>query len=102
MGVQGPQGTRGCFVSQHLGHRKRKPGWSCWMVFLKRNQDYKFVVLDGNFWNEVRNVVLETERCGFKPGLYHLLAVRPWESCLTSLGLSFPTCKVQVIKSTPV
>ena len=102
MGVQGPEGTRGCFVSQHLGHRKRKPGWSCWMVFLNRNQDYKFVVLDENFWCRVRNVVLETERPGFKPGLYHLLAVRPWESCLTSLCLSFPICKVQVIKTTPV
>lgn len=57
------------------------------------------MVLDGNFWHRIKSIVLETERPGFKSELYYLLAVRLWESCITSLCLSFPICKVQVNKS---
>ena len=44
-------------------------------------------------------MALETERPGFKSGLYHLLTVRLWEVCVTSLCNSFLVCKLQIHKS---
>lgn len=57
------------------------------------------MVLDGKFWHRIKNIVLETERPGFKSELYYLLAVRLREICVTSSCLSFLICKVQVNKS---
>lgn len=67
--------------------------------FFWKKPGLKFVVLEGNFRPRMKTMVLETERPGFKTGLYPLLTVRLWESCLTSLCLTFLICKVQAKKS---
>lgn len=38
----------------------------------------------------VKSLGLELDRLGFESEIYHLLATRPWMSCLTSLKPHFP------------
>lgn len=85
-----------CYPISGVADRGRKAIEARW--FFQKEPRLKCVVLDNNFCHSIQNMVLMTEKSGFKSGLYHWLAVTLWE-CSVPLCLCFPICKVQVRKA---
>lgn len=66
---------------------------NCWWIRKKNLTYYAFPLYD-KIWCSTMKIILLTRKPRFGEWLYHLLLRRPWESHITSMGLSFIICKI--------